>query len=109
MTNQEIKKVYENGLSLANRNLVLYYRKNELGLNRLAVSVSKKLGNSVIRHRVKRIVKEGYREIKSTLPDGGACLEGYDFVFIARTSCVPMKSTEISGSICHILKKAKLI
>jgi ribonuclease P protein component len=76
--NQDFRNIYREGKSIATKTFVLYYRKNNLKKNRLGISVSKKVGNSVIRHRVRRLVKEAYR-----LQEKGFGL-GYDFIVVAR-------------------------
>ena len=54
--------VYQRGRSIANRTLVLYVlRKKGTDKNRIGISVSKKVGNSVVRHRLTRLVRESYR------------------------------------------------
>ena len=54
--------VYQRGKSYANRTLVLYVlRKKGADTNRVGISVSKKVGNSVVRHRLTRLVRESYR------------------------------------------------
>ena len=54
--------VYQRGRSVANRTLVLYVlRKKGADTNRVGISVSKKVGNSVVRHRLTRLVRESYR------------------------------------------------
>ena len=78
--NFQFRYVYNRGKSLANKHLVMYVIKNNKNAetNRLGISVSKKVGKSVVRSRVTRLIKESYRltenEIKS----------GYDIVVIAR-------------------------
>ena len=59
--NQDFKVVYQNGTSYANRLLVMYVLKNQHMKNRLGISVSKKVGNSVVRHRLTRLIRESYR------------------------------------------------
>ena len=59
--NRDFQVVYKNGKSFANKYLVMYVLENGTGCNRLGISVSKKVGNSVVRHRVKRLIKESYR------------------------------------------------
>ena len=59
--NSDFQQVYKNGKSLANRYLVMYLKKNDLNENRIGISVSKKVGNSVIRHRITRLIRESYR------------------------------------------------
>ncbi len=59
--NKDFQKVYKNGTSKANRYLVMYVLPAECARNRLGISVSKKVGNSVVRHRVTRLIREIYR------------------------------------------------
>ncbi len=70
--------VYRNGNSKANSYFVLYYRKNDTSYNRLGISVSKKVGNSVVSHRTTRLIRESYRSTQDNLKTG------YDIVVIAR-------------------------
>ena len=59
--NHDFQKVYKNGTSKGNRYLVMYVLKNQYMKNRLGISVSKKVGNSVVRHRLTRLIRESYR------------------------------------------------
>ncbi len=54
-------KCIQKGTSKANRYLVMYVLKNQHMKNRLGISVSKKVGNSVVRHRLTRLIRESYR------------------------------------------------
>ena len=47
--NRDFQLVYKSGTSKANRYLVMYVRENQLEKNRVGISVSKKVGNSVVR------------------------------------------------------------
>ena len=58
---REFQKVYKRGKSFANKYLVMYILTNERTENRLGISVSKKVGNSVVRHRLTRLIRESYR------------------------------------------------
>ena len=60
--NRDFQNVYKKGKSYANRYLVMYVLKNDTERNRLGISVSKKVGNSVIRHHVTREKVTGYRK-----------------------------------------------
>ncbi len=56
--NINFQKVYKEGKSKANKYLVMYVLPNDLGINRLGISVSKKVGNSVVRHHLTRLIRE---------------------------------------------------
>lgn len=78
--NYEFKRVYNKGRYSTGKHLVLYALTNNLKVNRLGITTSKKVGNSVRRNRARRLIKESYR-----LLEGRVSL-GYDIVFVARTS-----------------------
>ena len=78
--NRDFQTVYKKGRSLANSYLVMYVLKNETMRNRLGISVSKKVGNSVVRHHLTRLVRESYRLSEEHFQ------RGYDIVVIVRTS-----------------------
>ena len=102
--NSYFQNVYKNGKSYANRFFVMYVLKNNLGRNRLGISVSKKVGNSVIRHHITRLVRESYRLQEEMFNSG------LDIVVIARVSAkkVSYHDTEKAilhlGNLHHILK-----
>lgn len=94
--NREFQKVYKNGRSAANRLLVMYEMENGLGKNRLGVSVSKKVGNSIVRHRLTRLIRESYRLNEEMFP----C--GRDIVVIARVSAKGKGYREIESALLHL-------
>lgn len=102
--NRDFIRVYKRGKSISNYVLVLYIYKNKqnVNLNRMGISVSKKVGNSVVRSRVKRLISEAYRINR------GYLIEGYDLVFIARNSSKEKSFREIESSVIKLLKKAGL-
>ena len=59
--NHQFNQVYKNGISRADKYLVMYVLRNNTDMNRLGISVSKKVGNSVVRHHLTRLIREAYR------------------------------------------------
>lgn len=99
----EFDKVYKNGRSIANRLLVMYYLPNGLTYNRYGISVSKKVGNSVVRHRATRLIRESIRLCDCVFNSG------LDIVVVARTGIRNTKFVDVDGSYHHLLKLARLI
>lgn len=94
--NSDFQIVYRSGKSLANKYLVMYIIKNESGRNRIGISVSKKVGNSVVRHRLTRLIRESYRLNEDSF------YTGYDFVVIARTTAKGKSYKEIESALLHL-------
>ena len=101
--NRDFQKVYSNGRSFANRYLVMYILENGSSGNRLGISVSKKVGNSVVRHRIKRLIKESYRLNEDSF------LSGYDIVVIARVTANKISYFEMESALLHLGRLQKLI
>lgn len=104
--NPEFRIVYRRGKSYSNSSLVLYvfrnYRNNNI--NRIGISVSKKVGKSVIRSRVKRLINESYRLNKNLIKK-----QGYDFIFVARTASKDKSYKEIENSLKDLFRKSGLM
>lgn len=100
--NELFKNVYCSGKSYANKYLIMYIMKNDLSTNRLGISVSKKVGNSVVRHRVKRLIKESYRLNEEKI------MIGYDIVVIARPNAKDRGYSEIESALLHLIKLQKI-
>lgn len=94
--NSDFRDAYQVGKSFANKYLVMYVKQNESAKNRIGISVSKKVGNSVVRHRLKRLVKEGYRLQEDRF------LNGFDIVIIVRKTALNKSFTEIKKAISHL-------
>ena len=100
--NRDFQKVYNNGKSLANSYLVMYVMDNGLEKNRLGISVSKKVGNSIVRHRLTRLVRESYRLSEEHF----RC--GIDIIVIARTSAKGKDYHEIENALIHLGRLHKI-
>ena len=101
--NNDFRRVYRTGRSSANKNLVMYVRRNDLARNRIGISVSKKVGNSVVRHHLTRLVRESYRlhEEKYRI--------GYDVVVVARVHARDCTYAEIERAMLQLAAKHHLL
>jgi len=102
-SNFDYKEIYRTGKSYANKYLIMYIKKNEFDSNRLGISVSKKVGNSVVRHRVTRLIRESYRLSEDRL------LIGLDIVITARVGAKGRDYSEIESAVLHLLKLHKVV
>lgn len=100
--NKDFQIVYRHGKSYANKYLVLYIMKNDMEKNRIGISVSKKVGNSVVRHHLTRLIRENYRLQEEHFQ----C--GYDMIVIARTSAKDITYKEIESALVHLGKLHKI-
>ena len=98
---EDFTRLYKKGRSTGSRHLVLLYRKNGLSFNRKAFLASKKVGNSVQRHRAVRLMRESFRQIVSE----HALQEGKDFLFIARSTIIDLKCADVKKSIEAAMKR----
>ena len=94
--NRYFQMVYKTGTSYVNKYLVMYARENQLGKNRIGISVSKKVGNSVVRHRLCRLVRESYRLHEDVFR------RGFDIVVVARVSAKERTFREIESAFLHL-------
>jgi len=95
---EDFQNVYTEGKSYANRYLVMYVLRNETEKNRFGISVSKKVGNSVVRHRITRLIRESYR-IREEMFNSGL-----DIIVIARKSAKDKTCQEIESALLHLGK-----
>lgn len=101
--NHQFQFVYKYGKSCANRYLVMYIKENGLGRNRVGISVSKKVGNSVVRHRMKRLVRESYRLHESVFNSG------LDIVIVVRPKAAGAGFEQIEDALLQLGKLHQII
>ena len=83
--------------------LVLYARKNSLGINRVGITVSKKLGHAVVRNRVRRRLREVYRLNEERFTPG------WDIVVVARSRCIGADFGKLTQSYISLCERAGLL
>lgn len=99
----DIKKVFEQKNSKANRQFVIYHLKKEQLNFRVCISVSKKLGNAVVRNKIKRKIRVGLQNLSPQIK------ENYDIIIIARHPVVNMDNINIQNSLEHVFKLSNLL
>ena len=101
--NTDFKNVYNKGKSYANKLLVMYVLENHTNQNRIGISVSKKVGNSVIRHHLTRLIREAYRLQEEMFNSG------LDIVVVARVSAKDCSYKDIEKALMHLGSLHKII
>lgn len=101
--NGDFQQVYKKGKSAANKFLVLYVLKNGTEKNRLGISVSKKVGNSVVRHRLTRLIRESYRLNETKF------MYGLDIVVIMRNTAKEISYKEAESALLHAAGIQKIL
>ena len=92
--NKDFQYIYRKGT---------YVLENGTGQNRLGISVSKKVGNSIVRHRLTRLIRESYRLQEERF----RC--GLDIIVIARIGAKGKGYKEIVGAMLHLAHLHKII
>ena len=93
----EFRRAYAARNSVADGVLIVYAVGNQLGYSRIGLSVSRKVGNAVVRNWWKRRIRESFRLTQSTLP------VGIDFVVIPRAKSLPdfKRLSDSFETLCH--------
>ena len=98
---KEYNFIYKKGQSFYTKYLSLYIVKTKSINSKIGFSIASKVGNSVIRHRIKRIMSEIIKEKINILPKN-------NYVFVAKNGCENFSFEEMKQNIEFILKKANI-
>lgn len=101
--NADFQKVYKNGVSFANKFLIMYVYGNNLNINRVGYSASKKVGNSVVRHHMVRLLRESYRLHEDMFSSG------LDIVVVVRPCASKCRYSDIESALLHLSKLHKIL
>ena len=102
---QDFDKVYKNKKFFLDENFILYIiEKNDIDIknNRIGISVSKKIGNSVERHKIIRRIREIFRLNENRLK------KYYDIVVVARKNSKFVNYEKLNTSFIKLCKKQKI-
>ena len=115
--NHLYSKSYAKGSKFVGRHVIVYVLKDyqakklqnahpdKIMVNRIGLTVSKKLGHAVVRNRVKRILREGLRQVEKSFN----IEKGYLVVLVARPICAQAKTDNIAIDIEKAFKVLNLI
>lgn len=98
---KDFNAIFKNGQNFANRKFVIYRLDSKQAHFRVGISVSKKLGNAVVRNRIKR-------KIRHILMQHQQELGQVDFVVIARKGVEELDYHQMEQNLLHVLKIAKV-
>jgi len=100
--NREFQQVFKKGHKIPGRYTLLFYRRNKKSYNRFGFTVSRKVGKSVRRNRIKRLCFEVLRHMEQDM------LKGYDFVVVARRRAAEMDYHSAQKDLKKILDRAQM-
>lgn len=89
--NYQFKTVFHRGKNFVFPSLVVYIKKNNKNINRIGITVSKKIGSAVKRNRAKRVIVAAFKELSGFLGNG------YDIVFVGRVRTTNCKMWEVKA------------
>ncbi|MCY3743247.1 MAG: ribonuclease P protein component [Candidatus Poribacteria bacterium] len=99
----EFQRAYQKGSKYWNRYFVIYVLHNHFNHLRLGITVSKKVGKSVQRNRVKRLIRESFRQLRPQVK------VGYDIVVVGRTSACRLTCQETQHALAQLFHKALIL
>ena len=99
----EFNRTYKKGKSFADKNLVIYILKTNKNINGLGIIVSKKVGKSVVRSKVTRLIKENYRLKEQEIK------KGFDILIIAKSIANNATYHDVNKSLGYLLKKHNML
>jgi ribonuclease P protein component len=85
----DYRMLYKTGRKIHSERFVLFWRENRIGHHRLGLTVSRKVGNSVMRNRAKRLLREIFRKSYREIPGQ------FDLVVNVRSGCSRASYTEL--------------
>jgi ribonuclease P protein component len=97
--NYEFLRAYKKGKFFVGKFIILYVLTNNLNINRLGITTSKKVGKSVRRNRLRRLIRENYRFYEEFVKTG------IDLIFVARSSEPLPEFSDIKKEMRFLLKK----
>ena len=101
--NEDFQYVFKRGKTKGSGILVAFVVPNDMGLNRLGVTVSKKMGKAVMRNRLRRRIKEAFRAFEESLT------AGHDIVILPKPELAKASFAELQKTLKYLMKKQGLL
>jgi ribonuclease P protein component len=98
----QFSKIYKEGEKYFSNLFILYVMPNNTQENRLGLTVTKKVGISVQRNRIKRVIREVFRSLEGITP-------GNDLVVVARKAAVNLRYSQARDSLTYLLYRARIL
>ena len=89
-TDRDFRLCYHKGQCIVSKDVIIYARRNKLGIDRLGITTGKKVGNAVARSRCRRLIRQAWRENEAAAP------VGLDIVIVARAHLKEVSSDVLS-------------
>lgn len=99
----EFRRAYQNGKKYWDAYFVIYVYRTEFSQSRLGITVSKKVGISVQRNRVKRLIREAFRMLKREL------LPQFDIVVVGRKAAIGLSGQQAKKSLYQLFCRASIL
>lgn len=100
---RDFVRAYEGGTKQFGRFTVVFSFPNGLGHPRIGITATRKIGNAVVRNRVRRWVREVYRRNRGPI---GVSEEPYDFVVNIKASAVEAGFDEFARDLVRTIRRA---
>ena len=99
----EFQRAYQKGNKYWNRYFVIYVLHTRFNYLRLGITASKKVGKSVQRNRVKRVIRESFRQLRPRIKTG------HDIVVVGRTPACQLTCQEAQNELAALFRKASIL
>ena len=99
----EFNRVYSKGRSYVNHMMIIHVINSDKVKGKIGFAVGKKIGNAVIRNRIKRLMREAYRISQHEID------QNVSMILIARKPLIDVKSNVVQNAFINLCKKAKIL
>ena len=103
--NYEFKYLFSKGKFYYGEFIHIYIKENNKPFNKLGIAISKKQGKAVKRNRIKRLIRENYKNLEKEIK------KGYSFLFVInkQNDIGEITFKDIENNFIRTLKKADLL